>query len=121
MLLLTTRGRKTGRPHTIGLQYELIDGRYYVGAADGEHADWYRNLIKEPKVEIQVGKRIFGAAAEIITESERVIDFLSYRLKKHPLMIRLILRLDGLKGEPDRAALQKYAEKIRLVVLTPQN
>ena len=42
ILLLTTTGRKTGRPHTIGLQYELIDGRYYLGAADGNRLDWDR-------------------------------------------------------------------------------
>lgn len=120
ILLLTTRGRRTGKPHTIGLQYEMIDGRYYVGAADGEKADWYRNLLNDPQVEVQVGVRTFSASAEVCAEMERIVDFLEYRIKKHPLMIRLILRLDGLKGRPDRTSLQAYAEKIRLVILTPQ-
>ena len=58
ILLLTTCGRKTGRPHTIGLQYERIGDRYYVGAADGDRADWYRNILKQPQVEIQVGAQL---------------------------------------------------------------
>lgn len=118
-MLLTTRGRKSGKAHTIGLQYELIDGRYYVGAADGERADWYRNLLIEPVVEVQVGERTFGATAEVGEEAERIVEFLEYRIKKHPLMMRLILRMDGVKGRLDRTSLQAYAEKIRLVILTP--
>jgi deazaflavin-dependent oxidoreductase (nitroreductase family) len=120
ILLLTTRGRKSGRPHTVGLQYELIEGQYYVGAADGESADWYRNLLIKPEVEVQVGDRTFSATAEVCAQAERIVEFLEYRIKKHPLMIRLILRLDGIKGNLDRGSLQAYAEKIRLVILTPK-
>lgn len=118
ILLLTTQGRRSGRPHTVGLQYELIDGRYYVGAADGEHADWYRNLVKDRMVEVQAGAKTFKATAEVITEVDPIADFMEYRLKKHPLMMHLILHMDGLKGNPNRAALLTYAEKIRLVILT---
>ncbi|NMC17945.1 MAG: nitroreductase family deazaflavin-dependent oxidoreductase [Chloroflexi bacterium] len=35
VLLLTTTGRRSGKPHTVGLQYEWIDGAYWEGAADG--------------------------------------------------------------------------------------
>lgn len=119
VLLLTTTGRKTGRSHTIGLQYELINGNYYVGAADGINADWYRNILKNPTVQIQVGAQIILAVAETITEAEKITDYLEYRLNRHPTMIRLILRLDGIKGKIDRAALGAYASKIGLVILTP--
>lgn len=119
ILLLTTRGRKSGKAHTIGLQYELIGNAYYVGAADGDRADWYRNILKSPDVEVQVGAQKFTARAEVISDPRRIADFLEYRLKKHPLMLRLILRLDGLKGKLDRAGLVCYAEKLKVVVLSP--
>jgi deazaflavin-dependent oxidoreductase (nitroreductase family) len=119
VLLLTTTGRKTGKPHTIGLQYELIDGKYYLGAADGTRADWYRNILKNEEVDVQVGSHIFRARATAITDKKNITDFLEYRLNKHPLMIRLILRMDGIKGKIDRAALEKYASNIGLVVLSP--
>jgi deazaflavin-dependent oxidoreductase (nitroreductase family) len=119
ILLLTTTGRKTGKPHTIGLQYELIDGRYYLGAADGTRADWYRNILKDPAVEIQVGEKNIPATATVICDSEEITDFLMYRLKKSPLMIGLILRLDGIKGKIDRAAIRGYAAHVGLVILTP--
>lgn len=119
VLLLTTNGRKTGRPHTIGLQYELIEGNYCVGAADGVNADWYRNILKNPQVQIQVGAQIIAAVAETITDTDKITDYLEYRLNRHPTMISLILRLDGIKGKIDRTALAAYASRIGLVILTP--
>jgi deazaflavin-dependent oxidoreductase (nitroreductase family) len=119
VLLLTTRGRKTGKLHTNGLQYELINGGYYVGAADGERADWYRNLLHNPRAKIQAGEKIINVSAEMISDTERIADFLEYRIKKHPLMIRLIMRLDGVKGKTDRSGLLSYAARIRMVILTP--
>jgi deazaflavin-dependent oxidoreductase (nitroreductase family) len=119
VLLLTTTGRKTGNLHTIGLQYEFINGRYYVGAADGERADWYRNILKEPRVKIQVGKHRYEAIAIAETETEKASDFLQYRLKKHPLMIRAIMRMDGFKGRIEGDAIRQYAAKIKVVTITP--
>jgi deazaflavin-dependent oxidoreductase (nitroreductase family) len=118
ILLLTTTGRKTGRPHTIGLQYELIDGRYYLGAADGTRADWYRNILKNPAVEIQVGEKRIPCTAMVICDCDEITDFLQYRLSKRPLMIGLILRLDGIRGKLDRTAIKKYAAHVGLVILT---
>lgn len=120
ILLLTTRGRKTGKPHTIGVQYELIDGRYYIGAADGERADWYRNLQVDPIVNIQVGSRQFKARAEVVNNPEPIADFLEYRLNKRPLLIRMIMSMDGLRGKITRKDLVNYAGKIRMVIMTPE-
>jgi len=118
VLLLTTTGRKTGNPHTIGLQYEFIDGRYFVGAADGDRADWYRNVLKEPRVTIQVGRHRYEAIAIAETKSETVNEYLQYRLRKRPLMMRAILRMDGVKGRIEGDAIRKYAEKIKIVTIT---
>lgn len=55
----------------------------------------------------------------MITDISQITEFLEYRLKKHPLMVKLILRLDGLKGSIDREKLREYAGRIGLVTLTP--
>lgn len=119
ILLLTSTGRRTGKPHTIGLQYELIEGRYYVGAADGIRADWVRNILKNSIVELQVGAKKFTASANVVTDCQEITKFLEYRYQKRRLMIDLILRMDGLKGRIDHAALEQYATRIGLVILTP--
>src|SRR5262245_40464880 len=56
-LLLTTRGRRSGRLRRTPLIYGEDDGRYLVVASYGgshQHPDWYVNLDADPAVTIQV-------------------------------------------------------------------
>ncbi len=74
MLLLHTRGAKTGRPRVNPLVY-LPDGdRYVVFASKGgapTNPDWYHNLLADPDVEIEVGTQTIPARATVITRPER--------------------------------------------------
>ena len=74
MLLLRTRGRKTGQRRTAALLY-LRDGARYVvigskGGSDTAPA-WLLNLEANPRVEVQVGRRRFRALARIARGSQR--------------------------------------------------
>ena len=41
-LLLTTTGRKSGRPRRAMLEYHTLGSRRYITSAWGARADWYR-------------------------------------------------------------------------------
>jgi F420H(2)-dependent quinone reductase len=60
MLLLTTRGRRTGDAHTVPLLY-LRDGDCLLVIASyggrDRHPEWYLNLIEEPSVTARLGDR----------------------------------------------------------------
>jgi deazaflavin-dependent oxidoreductase (nitroreductase family) len=74
ILLLTTSGRKTGRPTTAPLIYENADGAYVIVASKGgapEHPGWYRNLVESPEAEVQVLGDVFAARARTATGEER--------------------------------------------------
>lgn len=75
ILLLTTKGRTTGEQRTTPLIYEDVDdGAYVVVASKGgapEHPGWYRNLAKEPQVELQVKDEVFPARARTAHGEER--------------------------------------------------
>lgn len=120
VLLLTTRGRKTGLRHVTPLQYEEEHGIYYVGSARGVKADWYRNVLVDPRVTVQVGKRCFHGAAVPITDAGDVLDFLQLRLQRHPRMIGAILRAQGAGRKPDRDWLEKYAGDLTVVAIYPE-
>lgn len=49
VLLLTTMGRKSGLPRVTPLQYEEINGDYYLGSARGLKADWLRNITQDTR------------------------------------------------------------------------
>jgi len=74
MLLLHTKGRKTGLPRTNPVVY-LPDGdRFVIIASKGgapKDPQWYRNLVADPNVEIEVGTRRIPVKAVVITGSER--------------------------------------------------
>ncbi len=74
ILLLTTTGRTTGEPRTTPLIYEEAGGRLVIVASKGGAPDdpgWYRNLVKEPTVELQVKGDVFPARARAATGEER--------------------------------------------------
>lgn len=73
-LLLTTRGRKTGKLRRTALIYGEDGDRYLVVASMGgapKHPEWYLNLTADPKVRVQVGKDEFDAVASTVAGDER--------------------------------------------------
>jgi len=119
ILLLEHTGRKSGKRHATPLQYEIIDGSYYVGAARGTKADWYRNILVNPQVHVKVGRLAFEGWAEPITDLEQVIAFLKYRFKRHPLMMGLMMKMHKLPMHPSDAQLETLAGSLAIVILHP--
>ncbi len=117
VLLLTTIGRKSGRPRVTPLQYEEVDGVLYVASARGTRADWYRNLAACPRATVQVGAERIPVRAELIVDPSRIADFLELRLKRLPLMVGLIMLGDGIPPRPARRRLEQYAARLALVAL----
>ena len=65
-ILLTTTGRRSGRPRTVAL-FAFDDGGGWVvigsRGGSGRVPDWALNLQSEPRASIQVGRRTAPAAA----------------------------------------------------------
>lgn len=56
-LLLTTTGRRSGRPSTTPLNFAAHEGAYLlIGSYAGSdtHPKWYLNLVANPAVEVQI-------------------------------------------------------------------
>jgi deazaflavin-dependent oxidoreductase (nitroreductase family) len=119
VLLLTTRGRRTGKSRITPLQYEQVNGTFVVASARGARADWYRNVIADPRVEVRVRRSRFSGIAETCTDPVRVADFLELRLERHPRMVGRILRLRGVPAHPTRAQLESYASRLVMVTIAP--
>jgi len=73
-LLLTTRGRRSGKLRRTALIYGRDGDRYLVVASSGgakNHPAWYLNLTENPEVEVQVGPDRFEARAHTASDDER--------------------------------------------------
>jgi len=74
VLLLTTRGRRSGRSRTTPLLFLPDDGELAVVASNGgslRHPAWYLNLSAEPRVEVQIRSARFHATARTARAEER--------------------------------------------------
>ncbi len=74
ILLLTTTGRKSGELRTTPLIYARDGDRYVIVASQGgapDHPGWYKNLAKDPHVELQVLDEVFSANARTAEGDER--------------------------------------------------
>lgn len=80
ILLLTTKGAKTGRTLTAPLVYHMDDGRFVVAASKGgapTNPGWYHNLVKHREAEIEVGTDRFKVRATPLPkgpERDRLYD-----------------------------------------------
>jgi deazaflavin-dependent oxidoreductase (nitroreductase family) len=106
ILLLTTRGRRTGQPRTSALIFGRDGDDLLVVASQGgmpKHPFWYLNLSDDPDVEVQVKGDRFAARARTATDDEKP------RLWK--IMTTIWPNYDVYQTRTDRT--------IPLVVLTP--
>lgn len=76
VLILTTKGRKTGQDRKFALIYQEHEGDYVVVASKGgadAHPGWYLNLQENPEVKVQVKADKFTAKARTATEQEKAV------------------------------------------------
>ncbi len=87
ILLLTTKGRKSGKPrHTpVEYVYDAKNDRYRIAAGWAGNTDWYRNILADPHVTVQVGRRKFSACAERATDEEVALYMMDLS-KRQPRM-----------------------------------
>jgi deazaflavin-dependent oxidoreductase (nitroreductase family) len=74
LILLTTRGAKTGQPRIIPLMYVPYGDTILAVASKGgaeKDPDWYRNVLAHPDVTVEVGNEKFETTARILSGSER--------------------------------------------------
>ena len=67
IMVITHTGRKTGLQRRTPTNYTIADDQVYCMAGFGRKSDWYRNMIKNPEVEIWLPNSWWlGIAEEVI-------------------------------------------------------
>jgi deazaflavin-dependent oxidoreductase (nitroreductase family) len=74
ILILFTKGRKSGEQRSHALIFREYDGAYLVVASKGgapEPPAWFVNLSADPHVEVQIKGERFRATARVATPAEK--------------------------------------------------
>jgi deazaflavin-dependent oxidoreductase (nitroreductase family) len=75
LILMTTKGAKTGQSRIIPLMYVPFEDKVLAVASKGgavQNPTWYNNLLAYPAdITVEVGKEKFAATARVLTGEER--------------------------------------------------
>lgn len=80
-ILLTTRGRKSGRPRRTALARWMVDGHLYAWCPYGGRAQWYRNVMIDPRVTVQTHGGS-GAASVVMVEDDDELALIYRRIEE---------------------------------------
>lgn len=73
VLLLTTRGARSGEERTTPLVYSWDGGHHVIVASKGgapSHPSWYHNLAKHPTVTVETEGKKFKARARVVDDKD---------------------------------------------------
>jgi deazaflavin-dependent oxidoreductase (nitroreductase family) len=91
LLRLTVTGRRSGLPRAVVLE---VIGRssndLFVASAWGERAEWVRNVMANPRVQVQVGRRRFPGEVSRVGE-HAAVELLRAYARDHPWAYRLFI------------------------------
>ncbi len=67
--MLVTKGRKTGKEHTVMLRAVNYDGKIYFSRHKPD-GDWFQNALVNPQVKIKYNDTVFIGNAKIVENDE---------------------------------------------------
>lgn len=112
VMMIHHRGRKTGLPRQTPVNYAIIDGVAYCTAGFGAVSDWYRNILANPQVEIELPNSRYPAVAEEVSEDPQRIPWLRQVLINSGIVAPLM----GIRPKTmSDAALDAVTQEYRLV------
>lgn len=98
VMLVTTTGRRSGRPRTVGVSFMPLDDRIIAFAGFGVRSNWYQNLLVNPAALIQIGRRRRRAMARPVLDPDRRQALMRLMRQRSgdcgpPRLVRPLLRL----------------------------
>ncbi len=89
-LLVTHRGRKTGKVRQTGvmvLRYDYQSREAFVVAGNA-YADWYRNIHASPALEVSLGRQRYRPEQRFL-EVQEIAELLAWSRQRHPVKARI--------------------------------
>lgn len=118
MLVMTTKGRHSGAPRHVMVEFRRHGSKYYVFSGWGERTDWYRNLLKHPRVTIQHGAHVFAAEAKPVGDNAEALRALYLFTRNSWLYERVFAGMSSAQAA-DLNSLADVAQEFTLVRLEP--
>lgn len=117
ILIITHTGRKSGVPRQTAVEYHVINGIKYIPCAFGMKAQWYRNILANPRVSIQSSDGLERMVAVRVREYNELITVVETILSRNPALMNLYL--ESLNISPTRKDILAHKENLIFLRFDP--
>ena len=104
LMILRTRGRKSGEMRDAPLGYTIVGEYVYCIAGFGRRAHWFQNVLADPKVEVILPGRAFGGLAEEVTDDDERIRVVAPLLRSMGVVAGMMGMGNPWRDSPDAIA-----------------
>jgi deazaflavin-dependent oxidoreductase (nitroreductase family) len=121
-LRLTHTGRKSGLQRYTVLEvvrHDSVSGGYIVAVGFGEKSDWYQNVMLNPKVIVESGRKRILASARRLSPEEAEQEMLDYG-RRHTVALRELARLMGYNLDGTEQDIRSLGRLIPMLAFVPQ-
>lgn len=84
IMVMVPRGRRTGLPRPVAIEFRRHGSKLYVVSAWGDRPQWYRNLCANPEVTVWYGRSQFNGHAQRVTDPAEAMRVLSLFRNRAP-------------------------------------
>ena len=88
--LLETTGRKSGLPRHTPVGNGLRGNEFWIVTEHGYHADYVRNIQRDPRVRVKVGRDWHAGTAQILPDDDPRERMRALRRPVNDAMVRLV-------------------------------
>lgn len=116
VMLLTTKGRKSGRQRVTPIGYFPIGGVIHLFSAWGKGASWYQNLAANPdEVWIQVGLRKRSVYPQALQEPAEILRTLEQFFAESPAQAHYLFGWEHEQDRMDNADFSTVIDQVLIV------
>ncbi|MFD2082400.1 deazaflavin-dependent oxidoreductase, nitroreductase family [Actinopolymorpha cephalotaxi] len=120
-MLLTHTGRVSGNPRQVvieAIDHDPRDGSYVGPSGYGRRSDWYRNILANPDVTVQVGRQVRAMTATPLPPAEGGEIMARYAVR-YPRLAPRLARFMGFEVDGSKDDYRAVGERISFVRFTP--
>ena len=121
-LLLKHIGRKTGLTRYAVLEIvrrEEATGTIIIVSGMGTQSQWYKNLLHQPNVSIQLGRRTYPVRAEPLPKEACGEEMVRYA-RRHPRAAKFLSKQMGFDADGSEEGYRRIGEQLQFFALVPR-
>lgn len=121
VMLLTTRGRKSGKLRSTPIGYFRIGGVIHLFSSWGKGTGWYKNMVDSPdQVWIQIGMRKQPVRAEVIDQPDEILRTLAQFINESPDQAHYLFGWEPEQDRLDKADFSMVIDRVLIVRFIPK-